>query len=156
MMYADNAVLLVEDPQNLQNLFDRILNIKQQRGLEINMTNGSRKDQKPRTDIIIKNEKLEQVISCSYLGQILNEGGICEVEIKRRIRTARHKFSAIKTRLLSRNMSIKTKMSFVKCYIYPIWCRNLDCSKRSERMIKKENLCHMVFACQKNVKRSVS
>ena len=53
-----------------------------------------------------------------YLGSITTEDGECEVEIKRRVEIARNAFNNMKSVLLSRNISINTRMRLTKCYVW--------------------------------------
>jgi hypothetical protein len=52
-----------------------------------------------------------------YLGHTITEDGKCDIEIRKRINTAKSTFINMKSILTSKQITNKLKMGIVKCYV---------------------------------------
>ena len=77
-----------------------------------------KKQETPKVNISLAGTAIEQVQTMVYLGGITTEDVKSEVEIERRIEIARNPFNNMKSVLSSRNISINTRMSLTKCYVW--------------------------------------
>jgi len=94
--YADDLVLLAKKEKVLQDMIDKLTEIGECYGMEMNVENTkvmriSR--QSFPVKIIIGQKKLENVESFKYLGRILINDGSCTCEIKCRIAMAKATFN---------------------------------------------------------------
>ncbi len=81
------------------------------KGLKMNV-------KKTKTMEKTSNTNLEQVKQFKYLGQLINEDGKTDIEIRRRIEIARKNFMNMKDTLISRKLTLGTKKRLVRCYIH--------------------------------------
>ena len=121
--YAVYTSLLALDEQKLQNLLTTVKDKGKLYGMEINVKKtksmvASKKQEIPKVSINLDGTAIEQVKKMVYLGSITTEDGKGEVEIKRRIEIARNAFNNMKSVLSSRNISINTRMTLTKCYVW--------------------------------------
>jgi len=125
LRYADDTVLLADCEEDLQSLVTVIKEESRKYGLEINKKKTktmviSKATKAPEVDIEIEGEKLEQVNSFTYLGQLITEDGRSETEIKRRIGISKTIFESKKKLLTSRKLSYKLKLRLTKCFIWSV------------------------------------
>ena len=74
-----------------------------------------------RLDIKVDNQSLEQVDKFKYLGTQINNDGKPDTEITNRISIAKSKFSSMSKLMISRRLSIPTKLKILKCYVFSIF-----------------------------------
>ncbi len=78
----------------------------------------SKKKVKPKFNIKINGNNIQQVDKFIYLGQIINEEVNCDTEILRRIEIARSAFSKLNNILTKRTLSITTRKRLLICYVW--------------------------------------
>ena len=66
-------------------------------------------DGRPQTEVQDRPDKVEVVVSFSYLGDMLSAGGGCEIIVTTRVKTAWKKFRELLPVLTSRHLSYKTR-----------------------------------------------
>jgi hypothetical protein len=123
LRYADDTALMAESPKLLQELVDLVNKKSKELGLEMNIKKTkvmafSRDNTRPRIDIFINGERLEQVSSYTYLGHLMTEDGTSEKEIRKRIGIAKSTFKNMKNVFTSKQISKALKMRLVKNYVY--------------------------------------
>ena len=123
LRYADDTSLPTLEEQKLQNLLTTLNDKGKSYGIEINVKKtksmvASKKQETPKVNISLDGTAVEQVKKMVYLRSITSVDGKSEVEIKRRIETARNAFNNMKSLLSSRNFSINTRIRLTKCYVW--------------------------------------
>ena len=123
LRYADDTVLLAEDPMFLQALLTAVNEKGKPYGMEMNIIKTksmviSRKKSAPKISISVEGKPIQQVDRMVYLGYMATEDGKCDKEIKRRIGIARTAFESMAKILTSRNISIELRSRIAKCYIW--------------------------------------
>ena len=134
LRYADDTVLLAEDPMFLQALLTAVNEKGKPYGMEMNIIKTksmviSRKKSAPKISISVEGKPIQQVDRMVYLGYMATEDGKCDKEIKRRIGIARTAFESMAKILISRNISIELRSRISKMlYLVNtfIWSRNMD------------------------------
>ena len=71
-------------------------------------------------NINVDGKDLEQVEHFKYLGQVVNQEGRSEQEIKIRIAQAKSNFIRMRNILTSKDITLALRIRLVKCYTYPI------------------------------------
>ena len=66
-------------------------------------------DGRPQSEVQVGPDKLEVVASLCYLGDMLSAGGVCEMAVATRLKTAWKKFRELLPVLTSRHLSYKTR-----------------------------------------------
>ena len=96
LRYVDDTVLLSDTEEGLQKLVTEAKVESEKSGLGMNVkktkTMVISKEDDVQTNIQINNEKLEQVTSFKYLGQIITPDGRNESEIKIKLAIAKNRF----------------------------------------------------------------
>ena len=90
LRYADDTVLLAEDPMFLQALLPAVNEKGKPYGMEMNIIKTksmviSRKSQRLKLVSVVEGKPIQQVDRMVYLGYMATEDGKCDKEIKRRI-----------------------------------------------------------------------
>ena len=111
---------MVESEEELQTLANTVDEEGKDYRMKMNVTNPrtmvvSRNRVTPKINTMLDVQKVEQVISFVYFGQLLTQDGKCEAEIKKKIVLARNAFSKMQKVLTLRKVSIETKKRLVKC-----------------------------------------
>jgi hypothetical protein len=120
--YADNLVLLAKEEKVLQDMVDKLIEIGECYGMEMNVekTKVMRiSRQLFRLKIMIDQNQLENVESFKYLGSILTNDGRCTCEIKCRISMAKAAFNKKRT-LFTSTLDLELRKKLGKCYIWSI------------------------------------
>ena len=122
--YADDTALLANNSEDLQKIVDKVKKESDQKALNMNVSKTktmviSREEGK-LAKIKVDGKDLEQVKHFKYLGQVVNEEGRNEQEIKIRIAQAKSTFIRMRKILTSKEISLPLRLRMIKCYIYPI------------------------------------
>jgi hypothetical protein len=123
LRYADDTVLMAESEKELQDLVVQVDTSSRELGLDINLQKTktmviSKTEEKPKINVNIHGETLQQVSSYLYLGHTITDDGRCDTEVKKRIGMAKSTFNDMKKILTSKQITNKLKMRIIKCYIY--------------------------------------
>ncbi len=123
LRYADDTVLPTGSAENQQTLLDHVNAVSNRYGLTINTRKTkfmvvSRKNVDAR--LFIAGEEVERVHSYKYLGTLLNDSWDCSQEVRARIEQARGTFFKMRDLLCNRNLSLKTRIRIVRCYVFPV------------------------------------
>ena len=123
LRYADDIVLLAEDPMFLKALLTAVNEKGKPYGMEMNIIKTksmviSRKKPVPNISISVEGKPIQKVDRMVYLGYMATEDGKCDKEIKRRIGIARTAFESMAKILTSRNISIELRSHIANYYIW--------------------------------------
>ena len=122
LRYADDTILITNNPQDLQTLLDLVDKECNKMGLNINtaktkiMSFGLETD--PAFEFKLKRKNLERVQKFKYLGSWINNNGDDEMEIRARIEMARQSFIKLRTLLCSRDLDCGLRLRMMKCYVW--------------------------------------
>jgi hypothetical protein len=144
LRYADDTTLLANSSDKLQILLDKVVEESEKRGLKVNETKTfcmviSCKKSTPECNIFIHGRKIKQVEQFSFLGSLMTSDGKCDLEIKRRIGIAKTAFQNMKSVLLSKRISVQSRLRILKCYIWSTLmygCETWTISKGSQEKIE--------------------
>jgi len=120
--YADDLVLLAKEETVLQDMIDKLIEIRRCCGIEINVkkTKVMRISRQPfPVKIIIDQKQLENVEFFKYLDNILTNDGRYTCEIKCRIPMAKAALNKKRT-LFTSTLDLELRKKLVKCYVWSI------------------------------------
>ena len=143
LRYADDTVLLTENEENLINILQRVKEESAEKGLHMNAKKTktmfiSRKETQ-RLSIQLEGEELEQVKEYKYLGQMVNEKGRCEEEIRSRIFKARTAFLKINNIVTSKKLPTTLRLRLTKCFVLSVLlygCETWTINKTIEKKLE--------------------
>lgn len=124
--YADDSILIADNIEDLQQMIDELNRIGTNYGLKINsnktkfMIVSRRKLPYSNARLIADGQTLERVAQYKYLGSWLHEDWDNDKEIKCRIETARNNFFKFKSVLTSRDIKLKLRLRYAKCYVWSV------------------------------------
>lgn len=141
--YADDTAIIAESMEDLQRLLDRVFEVSQRWGININIKKTKwmavGKIHIDPIPIIINGHNIELVTHFRYLGSWLNNEVTCDEEIKTRIEIARRAFKKWYPVFTNRNISIQTRLRTLRCYIWSIllygcetWTLKIDTMNKIE------------------------
>jgi hypothetical protein len=116
LKYADDLVLLAKEEKVLQDMIDKLIEIRGCYGMEMNVekTKVMRISRQPfPVKIMTERKQLENVESFKYLGSILTNYGSCTCEIKCRIAMAKAAFDK-KRALFTSTLDLELRKKLVK------------------------------------------
>ena len=126
LRYADDTALLATDQRDLQKIVSKVKEESSKAGLDMNVKKTktmiiSKQPKGKLLDIKVDNQSLEQVDKFKYLGTQISNDGKPDTEITNRISIAKSKFSSMSKLMISRRLSIPTKLKILKCYVFSIF-----------------------------------
>lgn len=142
LRYADDTVLIADTKVKLQVLLNRVKEESGNRGLTINARKTkcmvmSKNIPVPRMRLICGDQVVEQVGKFNYLGSVVSEDVRCDDEIKRRIGIAKDAYGNMKNLLTNRKLSIRTRKSLVKTYVWSTLLYGVETWTISTEMMKR-------------------
>lgn len=124
MRYADDTALIASSCEDLQLLLNRVHAVSSEYGLSMNIRKTKFMIVSRRTVVDarlwIAGVEVERVRWYKYLGCCLNENWEYSQELKSRIEQARAAFTKMRPLLCSRDLSLKTRLRIIKCYVLPV------------------------------------
>ncbi|CAG9837843.1 unnamed protein product, partial [Diabrotica balteata] len=129
--------LLATSLNDLQALLDRVRTVSVTYGLDLNI-------KKAKFMVVIRgnldpgalmagSEEIQRVDRFTYLGTPLNSQWDYAQEIRSRIEMARSPFIKLRSLLCCSDLSLKTKMRIVRCYVLPVLLKNIVCGRCHQR-----------------------
>lgn len=149
LRFADDLVILEEDPRKLEYMIQTLISRSREVGLEINLTKTKMMTNSTPIDITNNGQKFEYVEEYVYLGQIISPNDQMSKEIDKRIATGWKKFWALKEVMKSKELSIKIKKKTFDTCILP--CITYGCETWALTKHHREKL----ERCQKGMERSM-
>ena len=145
--YADDAVLIANSPNNLQNMLDEVVMKSREKGLLLNvkktecMTVSKSHNKALTLDLKSGGEEIKKVDKFRYLGSMITDDAKDITTVKTQIAKAKSTFGKLKPVLTNSKISISTKMNIVKTFVYSVllygcetWTLNKDLERRLEAM----------------------
>lgn len=123
LRYADDTTLLASTETELIEIIEKLEDISQQYGLEINhnKTNIMIVDRKNRNRPDLRFIRDYKVVNnFVFLGSTISNEGGCELEIRRRIQIARNAMTKLQKVWKDRQITMNTKKAIVEALIFPI------------------------------------
>ena len=144
LRFEDETALLTCIEKDLQDPVTAVNDEGKPYGMEMNVLKTktmviSRSRQAPKVNISIEGKPIEQVEKMVYLGHIVTETRKSDTEFKRRIAVSRSAFTSLYKVLISRQVSLDTKLRLSKCYIWSnslYGCERWTLSQTVERRIQ--------------------
>ena len=139
--YADDTVVIANNPQNLQRAMNLIVEHSQRFGLCVNVNKTKSmvfSKQAVEAVIRINNQPVEQVHSFRYLGATVNDQIDPKIEIKSRIEQARGTFIGMRDLFVNRGLTLQLRMRLLRCYVFPVLtygCESWTFNPEMERRI---------------------
>lgn len=149
LRFADDLVLLEEDPKLLESMIQTLADKSREVGLEINSSKTKMMTNSFPRDITVNGQKLEYVEEYVYLGQIISPNDQMSKEIEKRIATGWKTYWALKEITKSKEISIKIKKkTFDTCILPAI---TYGCETWALTKLHREKLAR----CQRSMERSM-
>ena len=140
--FADDTVIIADSQEKLQHILDTINQKSEELGLRINISKTkcmvvSKKNEKPRCNLVINNEPIEQVPNFNYLGSIIEENAKCDMDIRKRIAIAKNAFTGMKNLLTNSHISIATRKRAVKTFVWSVLLYGMEAWTINGRMVQR-------------------
>ncbi|KAJ8729493.1 hypothetical protein PYW08_001074 [Mythimna loreyi] len=149
LRFADDLVLLEEDPKKLEYMVQTLVSVSREVGLEINLAKTKMMTNSTQVEITNSEQKFEYVNEYVYLGQIISPDDQMSKEIDKRIATGWKKYWALKEVMKSKVLSIKIKKKTFDTCILP--CITYGCETWALTKQHRDKLAR----CQKGMERSM-
>ena len=120
--FADDIALISSTFQHMQEKTDRIHEIAKRTGLKINQSKTKllRINSKQQTDLVLDNQKIENVEEFVYLGATVSTTGGGTEDMKKRISKASQAFRRLSKTWNSAVFSRTTKVKLFNCLVKPV------------------------------------
>ena len=143
LRYADDTVLLANSEEELQRLFDAVVEKSERLGLTVN-------SKKTKVMVITKSEtipvcclrngtdNIEQLSSFKYLGAYITSDSRCKKEIRVRIGLAKDAFNRLGHIFKDRKLSVNIKIRLLKTFVWSTLmygCESWTFSSETQRNI---------------------
>ena len=115
LRYADDTTLMAESEEELKRFLMKVKEESEKVGLKLNIQKTKIMASGPITSWEIDGETVETVSDFIFLGSKITADGDCSHEIKRCLLFG----SKVMTNLVSRDITLPTKVHLVKVIVYP-------------------------------------
>lgn len=149
LRFADDLVLLEENPAAIELMMQSLANISKEAGLEINASKTKLMTNSREIDIMVDGIKIEYVKEYNYLGQIISPSDVMTKEITRRIAQGWRKYWSLKEIVKSKDLGNHIKKKTFKTCILPVL--TYGCETWSLTLNHREKL----IKCQRAMERSM-
>lgn len=149
LRFADDLVLLEEDPKLLESMIQTLADKSRELGLKMNFNKTKMMTNSIYVDITVKGQKLEYVEEYVYLGQIISPNDQMSKEIEKRIATGWKTFWALKEITKSKEIPIKIKKKTFDSCILP--CITYGCETWALTKLHRDKLVR----CQRSMERTM-
>lgn len=149
LRFADDIVLLEENPENLQTMICELAHQSKKVGLEMNSSKTKVMTNSSEVGIKVEDKQLQYVKEYVYLGQIISPQDQTMKEINKRIAMGWKKYWSLKEVMKSRDISLATKRKLFNTCILPILC--YGCETWALNKFHRNRL----KTCQRAMERSV-
>ncbi|KAL0829286.1 hypothetical protein ABMA28_004096 [Loxostege sticticalis] len=149
LRFADDLVILEEDPLTLESMIQTLVDRSREVGLEMNTSKTKMMTNSIPIDITINGQKLEYVEEYVYLGQIISPKDQMSKEIDKRIASGWKTFWALKEIMKSKELGMKIKKKTFDTCILP--CITYGCETWALTKHHRDKLVR----CQRSMERSM-
>ena len=119
LRHADDTTLMAESEEELKNLLMKVKEESEEAGLKLNIQKTKIMASGPITSWQIDELTMETVTEFIFLGSKITADGDCSHEIKRCLLLGRKAMTYL-ARLISRDITLPTKVHLVKAMIFPV------------------------------------
>ena len=149
LRYADDTVLISDSRDRLQEILDKVTVESAKRGLSINCKKTecmvvSKNLEVPDCKLTVGETVIKQVEKFSYLGSLITSDGRSDSDIER-IGMSKAIFEKMGKILKNRQLSMKTKLRVLDCYIFSTLTYGSECWTISQTMEKRLQSVEMWF-----------
>ena len=120
LRYADDTTLMAESEEELKSLLMKVKEESEKVGFKLNSLKTKIMASGPITSWEIDGETVETVSDFIFLGSKITVNGDCSHEIKRRLLLERKVMANLDSILISRDISLSTKVHLVKAMVFPV------------------------------------
>lgn len=121
---SNGSIVMADNLEDLQDMMNRVTRSSQEWGLDLNIKKTKymviSKNRPPQGQLIINQQRIEQVQKFTYLGSTVNEEWDHSLEIKCRIEKARSAFMRMAKLFKSHDLNTNTKIRLLRCYVFSI------------------------------------
>ncbi|CAH2097703.1 unnamed protein product [Euphydryas editha] len=149
LRFADDIILLEEDPSLLEFMIQTLADRSREVGLELNSSKTKLLTNSIPVNIIINGQKLEYVKEYVYLGQIISFNDQMSKELDKRIATGWKKYWTMKEIMKSKELGIRIKQKTFDTCILP--CITYGCETWALTQSHRDKLTR----CQRAMERSM-
>ena len=150
--YADDTVIMAESEKELNDTLNKIKSNLQKWSIEINPKKTKcmvvTDNEIEKIDILIGDDKLEQVSNFQYLGIWINETMKHDVDVRANIAKSRQAFWE-HNELLGNNIRLKTKLGLPKTQVWSILRYGSECFALTKSLQKK--ITALEFWCYRRI-----
>ena len=144
LRYADDTVLISDSRDQLQVILDKVAVESAKRGLSITCKKTecmviSKRLEVPDCLLTVGETVIKQVKKFSYLGSLITSDGKTDSDIKKKIGMSKAIFEKMGKILKNRQISLKTKLRVLDCYIVPTLTYGSECWTISKSMERDYN-----------------
>ena len=119
LRYADDTTLMAES-EELKSLLMKVKEEREKVGLKLNIQKTEITSSGPITSLEIDGKTVEMVANFILGGSEIFEDGDCSREIKRSLLFGRKVMTNLDSMLISRDITLSTKVHLVKAMIFPV------------------------------------
>ena len=119
LRHADDTTLMVESEEELKRLLMKVKEESEKSGLKLNIQKTKIMASGPITSWQINGETVETVADFILGGSKITVDGDCNHEIKRRLLLGRKVMTNLDSILISRDITLSTKVHLVKAMVFP-------------------------------------
>ena len=119
LRYADDTTPMAES-EELKSLLMKVKEESEKAGLKLNIQKTKIMTSSPITSWKIYGETVETVANFIFLGSKITSDGDCSHEIKRRLLLGRKVMTNLDSLLISRDITLPTKVRLVKAMVFPV------------------------------------
>jgi hypothetical protein len=157
LLYADDAVLLAENAENLQSMLDKLYERSEGMNLRINAAKTKvmvfeRETEDAHGLFTINGEAIECVSEFVYLGRLFSKDGCIDKEIERRVNAGRKVLGGVKCLAKSETLSKKARLTIRSAILAPTLLYGSEtwvCQKKHESKINAVDMCYLRSMCGK-------
>lgn len=149
LRFADDLVLLEENPAVIEQMMQSLANISREVGLEINASKTKLMTNSKEIDVMVDGNRIEYVKDYIYLGQIISPNDEMTKEINRRIARGWRKYWSLKEIVKSKDLGNHIKKKTFETCILPVL--TYGCETWSTTLHHRERL----IKCQRAMERSM-
>lgn len=149
LRFADDLVLLEENPAAIQQMMQSLADASREVGLEINASKTKLMSNSREIDVMVDGNKIEYVKEYIYLGQIISPTDEMTKEINRRIAQGWRKYWSLKEIVKSKVLDNHIKKKTFETCILPVL--TYGCETWSTTLHHRERLAK----CQRAMERSM-
>jgi hypothetical protein len=154
LRFADDLVILSNNPDQLQGMLQQISDESNKVGLQMNTEKTKVMTNRQRVPIKVDQGIIEYVGEYVYLGQIISASDIMDKEVDRRIANAWKRYWGLKEVMKNKNLSMAPKRKLFDTCILPVLTYGCQTWALTKKQLSKLTVCqHSMERSMMGVKR---